>query len=162
MSIDTNVIYVVDDGRKQLLHLYEVICKQMPDPIMRVCERYLDKWRIKSWTLVDNELLGAGGFTFEADGKVITGYNTMKYYYFTLQNEDGKLLLDAFDYIGQVMGVSQYIICHELLSIEGTNFEEIVANLKREIGLPAKDWSELNESDTFGAASWLIVDVTES
>lgn len=162
MSIDTKVIYVVDDAPKQLVHLYEVICTQMPDPLMRVCECYLDQWRIKSWTLEDNEILGAGGFTFEADGQVITGYHMMKYYYFTLQNEEGRLLLNAFDYVAQVMGVSQYVIYHELLPIEGYNFENIVANLKQEIGLPAKDWRELNESDTFGTASWMIRDIPKS
>ena len=161
MSFKTKVIYGADDAPKQLVHLYEVICTQMPDPLLRVCERYLNQAYIKSWTLIDNELVGAGGFSFEADGQIITGYHMMKYGYFTLQNEEGRLLLDAFDYVAQVMGVSQYIIYHELLPIEGNNFENIVANLKQKIGLPAKYWRELNDSDTFGTASWMIRDVNK-
>lgn len=162
MSIDTNVIFAVNDGKKKLEHLHHVISTKMPDPICKVAERFIDQWPEKSWTLIDDELNGAGGFSFNIYDNEIIGYHIMRFWSFSSNDDDAKLVLNAFHCIAHILNCDRFIVCHELLPTSGNNLDEIIQNLKNTIGEPASNWDELHKCEIYEKHSWMIIDTNLS
>ena len=161
MSIDTVALFQVPDA-KQAVDTIRECASTMPDALCRVGERFAKRWLAKEWKFdLPDRLVGPGGFFIQAEGRIVNVYHLLKFYVFTQQGEDGRCVLDAFHFIGGVIGSAEMIVLHELLPIDGDDLNKIAEHLTNRIGPPATDWAELDNSVQFQARCWMRLSVRE-
>src|SRR5436305_8553131 len=126
MSIDTFVLFEVPDA-KQAVDTIRERALTMPDALCRVGERFAKLWNPKEWKYGGPaDLYGPGGFCISAKGRIVEVYHLLRFLHgFTHQDEDGRIVLDAFHFIGRVMGSREMIVAHELLPYDGDDLSMI-------------------------------------
>jgi len=160
MSTDTIAIFEVPDGHAALETIRRFATTTTPSPLSAVGQRYLERWRPQEWEYDGHDnLLGPGGFSIRAEGGIVEVYHLLRYQTFAVQGEDGRLVLDAFHFIGRLIGSNAMIIIHELLPHEGQNLNAASETLRDRIGPPATDWKELHSSDLYEAGCWIRVEI---
>ena len=158
MSTDTVALLEVPDARAALQSIFDSATTTKPDPLCAVEERYSEQWRIKEWKYDQpDNLLGPGGFSIRAKGRIVEVYHLLRYSTFTMQGEDGILVMNALQFICHLIGSDKMIIMHELLPWEGADLRAITENVRKKIGPPAKDWKELSTSNLYEPGCWIII-----
>jgi hypothetical protein len=159
MSIETIALFEVPDA-KQAVNKISECAATMPDALCRVGERFAKWWRPKQWKYQSpDELVGPGGFSIRAEGRILNVHHALKFYVFAQQGEVGRCVLEAFQFLGRVIGSDEMIVCHELLPYKGDGIDMIAEYLTNKFGPAAKDWAELENSDTFHARCWMRLSV---
>ena len=156
MSIDTVALFEVPDAKQAVDTILERT-SSMPDALCRVGERFAKLWIPKEWKYDGPaDLNGPGGFRISANGRIVTVYHLLRFFYgFTHQDEDGRIVLDAFHFIGRVIGSLEMIVGHELLPYDGDDLHMIAESLTTKIGPPAANWGELDNSSEFQPRCWM-------
>lgn len=156
MSMDTIALFEVPDAQVALRTIYNCAMHEQPTSICAASERFIDNWKIRAWQYDnENNLTGPGGFSLRADGKLVEVYHLLKFSVFATQEDDGRLVLGALYELGQIIDASEMILMHELLGPEGGNLNAAYESLCKQIGPPAKDFSELASFEHFKPGCWM-------
>jgi hypothetical protein len=158
MSIDTIALFEVPDAKPAVDTILECALT-MPGVLCRVDERFGTFWLPKEWKYDGSHLLGPGGFSIRPKGRIVTVYHLLRFSTFTQQAEDGRIVLDAFHFIGRVIGSAEMIVCHELLPCEGNDLNMIAEHITNVIGPSAASLDELGKSSAFQARCWMRLSV---
>jgi hypothetical protein len=170
MSTDTVALFEVADASRALEAIRECATTTMPEPLRRLAERYLDSerrtghclWTPKEWKYQEpGNLVGPGGFSIRARGRIVHVYQRMRYSAFTDQREEGPLVLSAFYFMCRLVGSNEMLLMHEILPCEGADLDTICESLMNKIGPPAKNWAELSASDLFEPRCWMRLRVDQ-
>jgi hypothetical protein len=162
MSTDTQALFEVADAVRALEVIRECATTTMPDPLRRVSERFAKYWNPKEWEYhAHDNLVGPGGFSIRAKGRIVEAYHLLPYNIFTQQDEDGRRLLSAFYFLCRLVGSHEMLLMHEILPWEGQDLDTICKVLVDKIGPPAKDWAELSRSEYSEPRCWLRLGLDE-
>lgn len=163
MSTDTIALYEVENSENALKLILSNITNSDLPTFDKAEKLFSSLWLENEWKFDEGkDLESPSGFHISGKGKIVSAYHLLRYSSFTLQEENGKIVKEAFEIIGRIIGAKRMLIHHELLPINGDGLDEISENLTNNIGVAAKSWDELHDADYFDEKCWLMAEISEN